>query len=287
MLPTRVDPIQNFKGKLVKYGGVLAVLVSLAALAILIVNIFSHGIGGLSFDFLNNFPSRFADRAGIKSALIGTIWIMSLTALIAVPLGIFTGVYLEEYAKEGFFKKLIQINIANLSGVPSVVYGILGLAVFVRFLALDRSLLAGALTMSLLILPIIIISTSEAIRAVPLSIRLAAFALGASQRQVIMSHVLPQAMPGILTGIILALSRAIGESAPLIMIGALSFVAFTPEGPMDSFTVLTIQIFNWAGRPQEEFHAIAASGIIVLLALTLGMNAIAIYLRARFIRKRS
>lgn len=277
----------DLKAKLVKYSGVLAIALSLGALALLLFNIFQEGWASLNLDFLNRFPSRFASQAGVKSALWGTFWVMGLTALISIPLGVMSGLYLEEFAKEGWLKRLIQINIANLSGIPSIIYGILGLAVFVRFLALDRSILSGALTMSLLILPIIIIATTEAIRAVPLSIRLAAYGVGASPRQVVIYHVLPQAFPGILTGIILALSRALGESAPLIMIGALSFVAFVPGGPMDAFTVLTIQIFNWAGRPQEEFHQIAASAIIVLLAFTLTMNAVAIFLRSRFSRKKA
>ncbi|MDB5037847.1 MAG: pstA [Bacteriovoracaceae bacterium] len=276
----------SFEALFVKYCGVAAVVFSLGCLIVLLTVIFINGIPGLRLDFLTHFPSRFPAQAGIFSALIGTFWILVMTALFSIPLGVMTGIYLEELAKDNWVKRLIQVNIANLSGVPSVVYGILGLAVFVRFLGFDRSILSGALTMSLLILPIIIIATTEAIRAVPLSIRLAAFGVGASPRQVIWYHVLPEAMPGILTGVVLALSRAIGESAPLIMIGALSFVAFVPHHPLDSFTVLSIQIFNWVSRPQEAFHALASSAIVVLLGITLSMNVLAIYLRTRFVQRR-
>jgi phosphate transport system permease protein len=275
-----------FKTKLVKFLGVTALSISLLSLTVLLVDIFHRGLPGLTWQFLQNYPSRFPNQAGIFSALIGTFWLMGLTAIISIPIGVLTGVYLEEYAREGWLKNLIRVNISNLSGVPSIVYGILGLVVFVRFFAFERSVLSGALTMSLLILPVIIIATSESLRAVPASIRLAAFGVGASRSQVVLSHVLPQAMSGILTGIILALSRAIGESAPLIMVGALSFVAFVPQSAFDNFTVLSIQIFNWAGRPQEEFQGLAASGIIVLLCLTLGMNILAIYLRMRFAKGR-
>jgi phosphate transport system permease protein len=190
-------------------------------------------------------------------------------------------IYLEEYAPKNRFTAFIEVNIANLAGVPSIVYGILGLAVFVRFMGLERSVLAGAMTMSLLVMPVIIIAAKEAIRAVPSSLRQAAFAVGATRWQVVRHHVLPSAIPGILTGVILALSRAIGETAPLIMIGALTYVAFVPEGPLDEFTALPIQIFNWTARPQETFHELAAGGIIVLLAILLLMNATAVYIRYR------
>jgi phosphate transport system permease protein len=202
-----------------------------------------------------------------------------LTAAIAIPIGVLAAVYLEEYAKPGRVSTFITINIANLAGVPSIVYGIIGLAIFVRFLGLDRSVLAGAMTMSLLILPVIIIASREAIKAVPSSLRQVAFALGATRWQVTRDHVLPQAMPGILTGVILALSRAIGETAPLIMIGALTYIAFVPEGPMDEFTALPIQIYNWTSRPQEAFHELASAGIIVLLLVLLIMNATAVWIR--------
>jgi phosphate transport system permease protein len=250
-------------------------------LAVLLVHITRQGIRWVDWQFLTSFPSRFPDQAGIKSALVGTLWLIGLTALISIPFGVAAAIYLEEYARRGKVSTFIQINIANLAGVPSIVYGMLGLVIFVRFLALGRSVLAGALTMSMLVLPVIIIASREAIRAVPSSIRQAAFALGATRWQTVRHHVLPSALPGILTGVILALSRAIGETAPLVMIGALTYVAFLPEGPLDSFTALPIQIFNWASRPQEEFHSLAAGGIIVLLVVLLAMNASAILIRQR------
>lgn len=253
-------------------------------LAVLIYHVTVEGLPWLDWQFINNFPSRFPAKAGIKSALWGTIWLISFVAIFSVPLGVAAAIYLEEYAKPGRLSSLIEVNISNLAGVPSIVYGILGLAIFVRGLDLGRSVLAGSLTISLLILPIIIISSREAIRAVPLSLRQAAFALGATPWQTIRHHVLPLALPGILTGFILALSRAMGETAPLVMLGALTYVAFTPEGPMDSFTALPIQIFNWASRPQEDFHQLAAAGIIVLLAVLLLMNASAILIRHRSLK---
>jgi phosphate transport system permease protein len=259
-----------------------ATLLGIAALAVLLIDVTSQGIGRLSWDFINSFPSRKPEEAGIKAALWGTIWMMGLTAVFAVPLGLGAAIYLEEYAGRNWFTRIVQLNIANLAGVPSIVYGLLGLALFVRALELQRSVLAGALTMALLVLPIIIIAAQEALRAVPSSIREAAYALGATRSQVVFRQVVPGALPGMLTGIILALSRAIGETAPLIMIGALLFVPFTPSGPMDRFTVLPIQIFNWASRPQKEFQENAAAGIIVLLAVLLTMNAVAIVLRNRF-----
>ncbi|MCB1644410.1 MAG: phosphate ABC transporter permease PstA [Pseudomonadales bacterium] len=260
-------------------------LSAVVVLGILLWQVFSDGIHWLDLQFLQSFPSRFVEKAGVKSALYGTLWLVSLTALISLPIGVLGAIYLEEYAPTSRLTRIIEINIANLAGVPSIVYGILGLAIFVRFMGLERSVLAGAMTMSLLILPVIVISAKEAIRAVPSSIRLAAFAVGATQWQVVRAHVLPEALPGILTGVILALSRAIGETAPLIMIGALTYVAFIPEGPMDEFTALPIQIFNWTSRPQAEFHELAAAGIIVLLAVLLTMNAVAVYIRYRGTRR--
>ncbi|PSQ93986.1 MAG: phosphate ABC transporter permease PtsA, partial [Bacteroidetes bacterium SW_7_64_58] len=233
------------------------------------------------------FPSSTPGEAGIWSPLIGTLWLMGLTALISVPLGVASALYLEEYAQEGWFLRLIQVNIANLAGVPSVVYGILGLALFVRFAAFGNSLLAGALTLSLLILPIIIISTQEALRSIPSGIRESAFALGATRWQVIYSHVLPMAAPGIMTGVILALSRAIGETAPLILVGALTFVPFVPRGAMDQFTALPIQIFNWTARPQDEFRGLAAAAIVILMILLFTMNLTAILLRNYFEERRA
>ena len=250
-------------------------------LGILIYQVTVMGLPWLDMQFLDSFPSRFPERAGIKSAFFGTLWLVSLTALFAIPTGVLAAIYLEEYAKPGKVTRFIELNIANLAGVPSIVYGILGLALFVRFFHLERSVVAGALTMSLLILPVIIIASKEAIKAVPQSLRQAAYAVGATPWQVIRHHVLPSALPGVLTGVILALSRAIGETAPLIMIGALTYIAFIPEGPMDEFTALPIQIFNWTARPQLEFHELASAGIIVLLGVLLVMNSVAVYIRIR------
>lgn len=259
----------------------IATFTGVVLLAVLLADITQNGIPWLNGSFFRNFPSRFPDQAGIRAALWGTIWLIGLTALFSIPVGVGAAIYLEEYAGRSWLNTLIEINVANLAGTPSIVYGILGLAMFVRGMALGRSVLAGALTMSLLILPVTIIASREALRAVPNSIRLAAFALGATKWQTVRAHVLPAALPGIMTGIILALSRAIGETAPLIMIGALTFVAFTPAGPMDEFTALPIQIFNWASRPQREFYGLAAAGILVLLGVLLTMNAAAIWIRER------
>lgn len=256
----------------------------LLILFVLIAHIAMQGLKWVDMQFLTSFPSRFPAKAGIKSALWGTVWLLGFTALISIPIGVGAAVYLEEFSAKGKVNKFIEINIANLAGVPSVVYGILGLAIFVRWMGLGRSVLAGSLTMSLLILPIIIMASRESIRAVPDSIRYAALALGATKWQTVRAHVLPSALPGILTGIILAMSRSIGETAPLIMIGALTFVAFTPDGPMDSFTALPIQIFNWASRPQQEFHQLAAGAIIVLLVVLLLMNATAVVIRQKYER---
>lgn len=270
-----------FKAGLVKWAGIFSIALCLVCLSILIVDVLEHGFSGLTYDFFTSYASRFPNRAGIKAALFGTFWVMALTLVMAVPIGIATSVYLEEFAPSNLVTRLIKMNIANLAGVPSIVYGILGLGLFVRAMSLGRSVLAAALTMSLVILPTIIITTSEALKSVPQSVRWGAYGVGATKRQAVWYHVLPEALPGILTGVILSLSRAIGESAPLIMIGALSFVAFVPSSLSDSFTVLSIQIFDWAGRPQAGFQKIAASGIIVLLAITLSMNAFSIYLRAK------
>ena len=264
-----------------------ATFFGIVVLLTLLVDVVVTGAPWLSGDFLTNYPSRFAERARVKSALVGSLWMIGLTAIIAVPVGVASAVYLEEYAPRHWFFRLVQINIANLAGVPSVLYGILGLALFVRLLAFERSLLAGSLTMALLILPVIIIGTQEALRAVESGVRESAYALGATRWQVIWSHLLPIAAPGIMTAIILSLSRAIGETAPLIMIGALTFVAFLPESIMDSFTVLPIQIFNWTARPQAEFQELAAAGIIVLMVLLLAMNLSAILLRNRFEKSRA
>ncbi len=265
------------------------ILVTGLAVLVLITLLWRVTVTGLPWldpQFLSSFPSRFPEKAGILSALVGTLWLTTLTAAFAIPVGVLAAVYLEEYATPSRLREMISINIANLAGVPSIVYGILGLAIFVRFMSLERSLVAGALTMSLLILPVIIIASKEAIRAVPSSLRQAAYAVGATRWQVVRAHVLPAALPGILTGLILALSRAIGETAPLVMIGALTYVAFIPDGPMDEFTALSIQIFNWTARPQAAFHELASAAIIVLLAVLLMMNSLAVYIRHRGSRGR-
>jgi phosphate transport system permease protein len=265
----------------------LATIFGIVVLVTLLVDVVVTALPWLDAQFIGSLPSRTPGEAGIRSALIGSLWLMGLTALISVPLGVASALYLEEYAREGWFLRLIQVNIANLAGVPSVVYGILGLALFVRFAAFGNSLLAGALTLSLLILPIIIISTQEALRSIPSGIRESAFALGATRWQVIYSHVLPMAAPGILTGVILALSRAIGETAPLILVGALTFVPFVPRGALDQFTALPIQIFNWTARPQDEFRGLAAAAIVVLIILLFTMNLTAILLRNYFEERRA
>jgi len=272
---------RHLVGELFKWSCFAATALGVVLLAVLLIDITLEGGGRLSLNFLSSYPSRFPARAGIKSALYGTVWTVSFTAIFSFPLGVGAAIYLEEYAPKNWMTRVIETNIANLAGVPSIVYGVLGLAVFVRFFALGRSVLAGAATLALLILPVVIIASQEAIRAVPPSIKQGGLGLGSTQWQVMRHLVLPVAFPGILTGMILAISRAIGETAPLIMIGALTFVAFTPEHPMDQFTVLPIQIFNWTSRPQEGFHELAAAGIIVLLVVLLSMNAIAILLRNR------
>lgn len=263
-----------------------ATVFGLLVLTALLVDVVRKGAPWLDWGFLTSYPSRNPEDAGIKSAIVGSFWLMLLTALFSIPVGVGAAIYLEEYAPRGRLLRLIQLNIANLAGIPSVIYGILGLGLFVRFFALGRSVLAGALTMSLLVLPIIVISTQEALRAVPQSIRESAYALGATRWQVISSHLLPIAAPGILTGIILALSRAVGETAPLIMIGALTFIAFLPSSLLDPFTVLPIQIFNWTARPQEAFRRLAAAAIIVLMFFLLLMNLSAILLRNYYERHR-
>jgi len=279
-------------GRLFEWVSLLSTFVGIVVLAVLLIDVFGDGLPRFNWQFLTSFPSRRPEQAGILAALVGSVWLLVLTGLIAFPIGVGAAIYLEEYAPRGRLTTIIQTNIANLAGVPSIIYGLLGLEVFVRLmypLTGGRSVLAGALTMSLLILPIIIIASQEAIRAVPPSLRQAAFALGATRWQTIWHHVLPVALPGILTGTILALSRAIGETAPLITIGALTYIAFLPEwslkGLQSPFTVLPIQIFNWVSRPQKGFAEVAAAGIVLLLIVLLTMNAAAIILRLKFQKK--
>ena len=271
----------RLKEKACQVFGVFCTLIGLVVLAIFLVDIVIEGARRIDWDFISSLPSRRASRAGILTAWAGTLWVLLLTLLIAFPLGISAGVYLEEYTKKTRFSNFLEINIANLAGVPSIIYGLLGLEIFVRYMALGGSLLAGALTLSLLVLPIIIVTTREALKAVPKSIREGSFALGASKWQTVWLQVLPASFGGILTGIILALSRAVGEAAPLIVIGALAYVPFVPQTPMDAFTVLPIQIFNWTSRPQAAFLVNAAAAIIVLLFITFVLNGIAVYLRNR------
>ncbi len=276
---------RHLTGRLLLAAAIIAVSISLLSLAALLVDSFADGLTYLGWDFLTSYPSRFPSQAGILPALLGTVWVVGLTALFSFPLGVFAAIYLEEYAPKNRLTELIQLNIANLAGVPSIVYGLLGLGLFVEALAMGRVILAGALTMTLLILPVIIITSREAIRSVPREYREGAFALGASRWQVTSRVVLPEAFPGILTGTILALSRAIGEAAPMIAIAALAYVSFVPTSPLDRFTVIPIQIYNWINMPRTEFRDLAASGIIVLLIVLLAMNSVAILIRNKYQRR--
>jgi phosphate transport system permease protein len=268
-------------GRVFEWACLAAITAGLVMLSVLLLDVFLDGLAYLRPELFTNFPSRFTDESGLRSALQGTVWMMGLTALIAFPIGVGAAIFLEEYAGDNWITRLIEVNISNLAGVPSIIYGLLGLSIFVRSWGLGRSVLAGSLTMALLILPIIIVAARESIRAVPRSLRQASLALGATKWQTVQHHVLPSAMPGVLTGTILALSRAIGETAPLITIGALTYIRFDLRGPLDIFTVLPIQIFNWVSQPQPAFQNLAAAGIVVLLAVLLTMNAAAILLRSR------
>lgn len=262
-------------------------LAGVAVLGVLMVSVAGEGWSSLSWKFLTNPPSRlWPENAGLKSALFGTLWLVGITIVVTIPIGVSAAIYLEEYARDSRITRLIRLNIANLAGVPSVVYGILGLAVFVRWLRFDRSVLSGGLTLSLLVLPVVIIASREALAAVPSSIRHAAYALGATKWQTVRAHVLPAALPGIITGVILSLSRAVGETAPLIMLGGLTFCTAVPDGLRSDFTAMPIQVYNWLDEPQPEFHQLAAAGIIVMLGVLLSMNALAIGIRAWKQRKR-
>ncbi|WP_322487582.1 phosphate ABC transporter permease PstA [Chloroflexus sp.] len=280
---------RHFKGTILTILGWFSIVFGLSILVVLILDviskatgIFTGGTNWLTWEFFNNFDSRFPTRAGAKAAIVGTLYTISLTILFAFPLGVAAAIYLEEYARDNWFSKLVEINISNLAAVPSIIYGLLGLQVFARWLFLGRSIITGALTLALLVVPIIIVASRESIRAVPLSLRQASYALGATRWQTVWHVVLPQSIGGILTGSILAVSRAIGETAPLITIGALTFVPFLPRSLFDVFTVLPIQIFNWTSRPNDDFRALAAAGILVLLTILLTINALAIYLRNRY-----
>ncbi|GGE74058.1 phosphate ABC transporter permease PstA [Priestia taiwanensis] len=271
-----------FKNNVYKALFIVATIFALAVLVILFYRIFSQGMKYFDVDFFTSFASRRPSEAGILGALVGSLWLLVIIAPLSIFLGVGTALYLEEYAKKNRFTRFIELNISNLAGVPSIVFGLLGLTIFVRGMNLGGSILAGGLTMSLLILPIIVVASQEAIRTVPKALREASYGMGATKWQTIRRVVLPAAIPGILTGSILALSRAIGETAPLIVIGALSFVNYLPSGFMDTFTVLPMQIFNWTSRPQEEFQFVAASGIIVLLIVLIVMNSIAVLIRNKF-----
>lgn len=255
---------------------------SILSLAIILGDAVIDGLPYFDLQFITSYPSRFPEKAGILAALAGSIWIVFLTALFSFPLGVSAAIYLEEYAEHNRINRLINLNISNLAGVPSIVYGILGLGLFVDGLRLGRSVLAGALTMTLLILPVIIIASRESIRSIPREYREGAYALGATKWEVTRDIVFPQAFPGILTGTILALSRAIGEAAPMLAIAALVYVRFVPSGPLDRFTVMPIQIYNWVNLPQAEFRGLAAAGILVLLVVLLSMNFVAVYIRNKY-----
>lgn len=260
-------------------------VLSIVLLGMLLWSIVEPGYDWLSWHLVTNMPSRIAERAGMNSAIWGSVWIVLGSAIFSFVIGLGSAIYLEEYAPENRWTSFIQTNISNLAGVPSIVYGLLGLVVFVDLLNMGRSILAGALTMGLLILPVVVISSREAIRAVPLSLRQAAYGLGATQWQTVRHHVLPAAIPGILTGMILSMSRAIGETAPLLVVGGASQVLFRPDGLFDPFMVMPLQIFNWTSRPQEEFEHLAAAAIIVLLIVLLIFNSAAIILRQYFSKK--
>jgi phosphate transport system permease protein len=259
---------------------------SVGVLVVLLWQIVSFAWGWLDWDFLTSYDSQLSpEKAGILSALVGSVYTIALTALFAVPIGVGAAIYLEEYATRSPWRAFIQTNIANLAGVPSIVYGILGLGLFVRALRMGPSVIAGALTLTLVVLPIVILASQEALRAVPNTIRQASYALGATRWQTVRHQLLPAALPGILTGVILALARALGEAAPLVAIGAAGFVMFVPKGIDDKFTALPLQIYNWTENAQQEFHHVAAAGIVVLLAVLVTMNAAAVFMRQRFSRR--
>jgi len=275
----------RIKDQIFRYWGIFCTAIGLVLLSVFIGDILIDGLRRIDWDFITSLPSRKPEKSGIYTALMGSIWILLLTTIIAFPIGVAAGIYLEEYGKKNKFSGILEINISNLAGVPSIIYGLLGLEVFVRIMNLGASVLAGSLTLSLLILPIVIVATREAIKAVPTSVIDASYALGASKWQTIWHQILPASSGGILTGVILALSRAVGETAPLIVVGALAYVPFAPESPMDEFSVLPIQIFNWISRPQHGFIENAAAAIIILLCITFIMNGIAVYFRNKWQQK--
>jgi len=265
-----------------RYVLLAATLIGVAVLAFLTYDTVDAGASRISWDFVTNYPSRFADRAGLRSSILGSVWVLVPTVGLAFPISIATAIWIEEFAPKNTLLTIVKLNLANLAGVPSIIYGILGLALFVRLMELGPSILAGALTLSLMILPMTVIASQEAIRQVPPSTREGSLELGASHWQTVWNHVLPGAMPGIMTGIILAVSRAIGETAALIMIGAFTFIAFDNTSPFDDFTTVPIQIYNWTIRPQEAFRQNAAGAIILLMVAVLTLNLIAAIIRERF-----
>lgn len=279
--------MMNRNDKVFRIVGIACTCLGLLLLALFLSDIIWQGAGRLSGSFLTNLPSRFPERAGIYTALVGSFYILVLTALMAVPVGIGAGLYLEDYAKKNWLATLVEINILNLAGVPSIIYGLLGLGMFVQTLHWGSSVLSAAATLSLLVLPTIIVATREAVKAVPNSIREASYGLGATHWQTVWLQVLPAAMGGITTGVILALLRAVGEAAPLVAIGVLAYVPFAPTSPFDAFSALPTQIFNWIDRPQVGFRAAAAAAIIVLLSVTFLLNGLAIYLRRHWQQNRS
>jgi phosphate transport system permease protein len=266
----------------------VATMIGLVVLAVLLIDVARDGVPRLSWDFIANFPSTSPQRAGIYPALLGSLWLLGLTTIVSVPLGVGAAVYLEEYAPNTWLTRLIEVNISNLAGVPSIIYGLLGLAIFVNLLGSitgGESVVSGALTLSLLILPVIIIATREALRTIPNSVREGGYALGATRWEVIRHHLLPMALPGALTGTILALSRAIGETAPLIIVGAATYITFVPGGPQSAYSALPIQIYSWVSQPQPGFQAAAAAGIVVLMVLLLLSNSVATWLRNKYQRR--
>jgi phosphate transport system permease protein len=276
---------RRIKGFVIHVLCLMSVAFALVSLALIMSDAIIDGLPWFDIQFITSYPSRFPERAGILAALAGSVWIVLFTALFSFPLGVTAALYLEEYATKNTLNRLINLNIANLAGVPSIVYGILGLGVFVDFLRMGRSVLAGALTLALLILPVIIIASREAIRSVPQEYREGAYALGASRWRVTRDIVFSHAFPGMLTGTILALSRAIGEAAPMVAIAALVYIRFVPSSPLDRFTVMPIQIFNWVSLPQSDFRGLAAAGILVLLVVLLSMNLVAVFIRNRYQRR--
>jgi len=259
-----------------------ASFISIFVLVVLLADLVKRGARFINLDFFINFPSRFAEKSGILPAMVGSLWIVLLTALFSIPLSVAAAIYLEEYAIDNRFTQFIKINISNLAGVPSIVYGILGLSFFVRTLGLGRSILSGALTMSLLIMPIMIVASQEAIRMIPNSLREGSYAMGASKWKTVKGIVIPSSLPGIMTGIILAISRALGESAPLLLVGAFSFVSTLPKNPLDSFIVMPVQIYTWMSKPSADFKDVTAAAILVLMALLLTLNMTAIVIRNKF-----